>query len=247
MFAAVPAFADPTDMVSRPIVLDRGELLAALSIEVNLELRRVGMPTSIAPDLWFGVTSRWTIGLVHSSHSVDRIDTGSTFCVRELPTKCDRLIRGTGIDVRWRARGGALAVAPRGRLLLRDVDPMKPALTLGALARWTDGRYSITTDPYLRLGLANRDLGNRAALMIPLWFAVQPGDRWQIALHTGWESELAVWRDGWHVPFGLVVQIRATDQLELGLEAGFSSLLGPQNNIKQRVVIATVQWRGEML
>lgn len=247
VLAAAPVLAEPNDLVARPIVLGRGELLASLAAEINLELRNEGRPTSIAPDVWLGVTPRLTIGLIHSSQSVDRIDAGATFCVRELASKCDQRYRGSGIDLRWSVRGGALAVAPRARVMLRDTDPLKPAVTLGVLTRWTAGRYAITTDPYLRLGLANRDLGNRAALVIPVWFAIQPGCRWQLALHTGWDSEVAVWRDGWHVPIGLAANARATEHLELALEVGFRSLLGPQNNIKQRAVIATIQWRGLVL
>ncbi len=231
-------------------MLARDQIETRLSLELNLSARLIGQPTSLAPDAWLGVTERWTLGVIHGSQSVDRIASGASFCVRQseshaatLPGSCDRPYRGGGIDARWRWRDGALAVAPRARLLVRDVDPWKPAVTLGALARWTRGRTAITTDPYLRLGLANRDRGNRAALVLPLWLAVQPTCRWMVALHTGVDGDLAVWRDGWHVPLAFVVTARATSQLDLTVEAGFPQLLGPQNDYKQRALIASVGWR----
>lgn len=245
--AVTAARAEPTehatDLVTRPLALAAGGFEAQMTVEINLQKNRYGRPLSLAPDLWYGLTSRWTIGLIHSNASVDRIDATATFCLRRYQTRCDRLYRGSGIDLRWSWKTGPLAVAPRARLLLRDVDPMKPALTLGALVRWTRGRFAIESDPYLRLGLMNRDEGNRAALVVPVWLAVQPTCRWLIAIHTGYESEIVNARDGYHVPFGLVVRARATSHLDLGVEAGFTSLLGPQNNIKQRAALVMVGWR----
>lgn len=245
--AVTVARAEPpgqaTDLVTRPLVLAKGSFDAQLTAEINLQKNRYGRPLSLAPDLWYGLTPRWTIGLIHSNASVDRIDATATFCLRRFQTRCDRLYRGSGLDLRWSWKAGPLAVAPRARFLLRDVDPMKPALTLGALVRWTRGRFAIESDPYLRVGLMNRDEGNRAALFLPVWLAMQPTCRWLIAIHTGWDSELAIARDGYHIPFGLVVRARATSHIDVAVEAGFTSLLGPQNNIKQRAALVTLGWR----
>jgi len=241
--AVTAAHAEPNDLVTRPFVLPAGGFEVQLTAEINLQKNRYGRPLSLAPDLWYGITPRWTIGLIHSNPSVDRIDATATFCLRRFQTRCDRLYRGSGIDLRWSWKSGPLAVAPRARLLVRDVDPIKPAVTVGTLVRWTHGRFAIESDPYLRLGLMNRDEGNRAALFVPIWLAMQPTCRWLLAIHTGWDSELAIWRDGFHIPFGLVIRARATMQLDVGVEAGFTSLLGPQNNIKQRAALVTIGWR----
>lgn len=239
----LPASAGTNDLLTRALVLDPGEVIAQVAVELSVVAGRFARPLSIAPDAWIGVTPRLTIGLVHSNGSLDQIDALASFCFRGDARSCDRVYRGSGVDVRWSWREGSLAVAPRGRLLLRDVDPWKPAITVGALARWTRGRYAITTDPYLRLGLANRALGNRAALVVPIWLGIQPTWRWLISLHTGWDAELATWRDGWHVPFALEVVARATDRLDIGLGAGFPSLGGPQNNIKERAMSVTLAYR----
>lgn len=241
--APLAARASPDDLVTRPLVLAPGDLVARVAIELGLESGQFARPLSIAPDVWLGVTPRWTIGLVHSNESVDQIDARASLCFRGDALTCDHVYRGSGIDARWSWRAGALAVAPRARLLLRDTDPWKPAATLGALARWTRGRTAITSDPYLRLGLANQGLGNRAALFVPIWLGIQPTSGALISVHTGWDSELATWRDGWHVPVALEVAARATPHLDIGLAAGFPHLLGPQNNVKDRAMAATVEYR----
>ncbi len=224
---------------AEPLVLAHGDVLTRLSIEINAQTRRYARPLSFAPDLWIGVTDRVTVGLIHSSQSVDRIESGATFCVRELASRCERAYRGSGLDLRF---AWTPAVVLRTRLLVRDVDPVKPAIAVGALLRWTHGRYAVTTDPYLRIGLANCETGNRDALVVPVWLGAQLSSV-MLAVHTGIDSDLAVWRDGWHIPVAVVAEVEPARALTLGIEAGFSSLIGPQNTGDFRAVILYAGWR----
>lgn len=223
-----------------PIVLPRGELALRLVMEGSLDRHEPLRPLSFAPDAWFGATDRLTVGLVHSSQSVDRIDAGASFCVRELAGTCDGPYRGSGLDARYAVTPN---LAPRARLLLRDIDPMKPAVAIGALMRWTHRRYEVVTDPYLRVGLANRDRGNRDTLVVPIWLGAHvAGGR--IALHTGIDGDLAVWRDGWHVPVGVLFEGHPAPALTVGVELGYASLLGPQNTIRRSAMMLYAEWRG---
>jgi len=238
--------ADLGDLVRRPLVLGEGGLDLRLTAEINLQPRFVARPLSLAPDAWWGISPRWTIGLVHSNASLDRIDAGATLCVHDSPiSTCNRLYRGSGLDVRFSARAGALAIAPRVRVLVRDLDPFKPAITLGALVRWSHGRFAIAGDPYLRLPLANHSLGNRAALVVPLWLAVQPARGWELAVHTGYDADLVVLRDDGHIPVGLAVTARATRELDVRVLAGWSRLLGPQHDVQRAAVMITAGWHRE--
>src|SRR5687767_11603153 len=89
------AQADPNDLVARPLVLDEGAVDLRLALEVGVQRVALARPLSFAPDAWWGISPRWTIGLIHSSASVDRIDAGATFCVRESAVpSCNRLYRG---------------------------------------------------------------------------------------------------------------------------------------------------------
>lgn len=246
---ARPAHAEPRDLVARPVTLDRGALEAHLVAELSARGGRLGEPLSLAPDAWLGVTPRLTVGVVHSARSLGLLDDGASLCVRRgrAPYGCDRAYNGGGVDVRWRWREGAingsLAIAPRARLLVRDVEPWKPAATAGALVRWTRGRFAITADPYLRLGLANRERGNRAALVVPIRLAVQPTCRWLVALHAGWDGELAVLGDGWRGPLGLAVEARAASRLHVAVEGGLRSLVGPQTDLGARTLAIAIAWR----
>jgi hypothetical protein len=241
--AVAPAHAAPDDVVTRPLVLDEGALELRLTAEIRVQRDSTGRPMSLAPDAWWGISPRWTLGVIHSSASLDRIDAGATLCVRQVDTPpCNRLYHGSGLDVRFSAVAGPLAVAPRLRLLIRDLDPIKPAVTVGGMVRWAYRRFAIATDPYLRLPLANRRLGNRTQLVLPLWLTVQPASGWAITLHTGYDADLAVFRDGGHGPVGLGVTARAAAELDVAVEAGWSQLLGPQHDGKQGTLMISVDW-----
>jgi hypothetical protein len=177
--AAASASADP-------LVLDDHQVAALLSLEINLGSQELGHPLALAPDVWWGATPRWTVGLIHSNTSLDRIEAGASLCVRDAVPECDGVYHNFGVDVRWNASSipaSAVGVlAPRVRFLVRTFNPVKPALTLGALARWTRGRLSIAGDPYVQLGLANRDRGNRTELILPVWCGVEPAAGWSVAV-----------------------------------------------------------------
>lgn len=252
LLALAPAYAlaAPNDLVARPIVLDEHQVEAALVLEVNIAPGLLGTPTSLAPDVWVGVLPQLTVGLVHSGPSVDRFQPGATFCVthNETSPRCVDTYHGSGVDVLYRVAhhavvDGELQVAPRLRVLVRQLDPFKPAATLGALVKWTRGRFAVIGDPYLQLGLANTDEGNRHALWLPVTFAVQPTARWELALRTGFNSDLAVISDGWHVPIALSTRVSIDGHFELGAMLGFASLLGPQNTAKERALFFTFGWR----
>jgi hypothetical protein len=244
MLASAPAGAAPEDLVARPVVLDEGAVELRLTVEAGVRPRLYGRPLSLAPDAWWGVARDFTIGVIHSNPSVDRIDAGATLCTHDLAIPvCSHAYRGSGIDVRYSARAGALAIAPRARLLVRDIDPFKPAMTLGALVRWTHGRFAIASDPYIRLPLANSQLGNRASLSIPLWLAVQPAPGWMLAVHTGFDADLAVIGDGSHGPFGVAVTARVTTDVDVALELGWPRLLGPTYDAKVGAILVAAGGR----
>jgi hypothetical protein len=244
MLAASIAHADPpSDLVARPIVLDAGQLDAQLTLEAALGTP-FAQPESLAPDLWFGVTSRLTVGVVHSDPSLDRITTTASFCVVRNGIQCDRFYEGSGLDARWGAMdNGELAIAPRVRLYVHGLDPTLPATTVGALIRWHRGRFAIVADPYLRFSLAHAQDGNRGGIVVPVYLELQPTCRWMIDVQTGWDSEFDVISDGWHVPVAVGVTVAVTRAIDVGATFGFTTALGPQNDSNQRVGFVTVAWR----
>ncbi len=238
------ASAGPADdVVSRPLTLEAGELEAQLALEAELAVP-LFQPLAIAPDVWFGVTRRLTLGIIHSDPSLNRIQASASFCVRQSALECDRFYEGSGVDARYLVLDdGAFSIAPRVRAYVRGIDPVKPSATFGATLKYHHRQFAIESDPYLRFSLANAQLGNRGGIVVPLYLEWQPASCWLVFAQTGWDADYAVISDGWHIPFGLGVTWRATRQLDVGAEFGLTTALGPQNDAKQRVAFVTVAWR----
>jgi hypothetical protein len=243
------AAAAPDDLIARPLVLDQGQARVDLTAEINFSSNLVGQPTSLAPDLWFGVLPELTVGLIHSDNSLDRIQPGASFCVRTDPIVCPDGYHGSGLDVLYSITAGSFAAAAHARVLLfekplPDDEPSRfvPAVTIGSALRWHRGRWSIDGDPYLQLGVANRPYGNRAQLWLPIVLAVQPIPRLAVEVHTGWNSALAIVGDGYNVPAGVGVRARALWNVDVGALFGFASSLGPQNDVKNRVLFFDLSW-----
>jgi hypothetical protein len=236
----------PRDIISRPLVLAPGAFDLRLTLAINLQQRLISEPTALSPDLWWGVLPRLTIGLIHSDDSLDQIATTGSFCVHadaSAASTCARRYKGSGLDVRYSAREGQFALAPRVRVVIRDLDPVKPAMTGGALVRWAHGRFAILADPYLRVPLGNAKLGNRFAINVPVWLAIQPATGWMIALRGGFESDLAVIHDGSHIPAAIDTTACVTSHVDVGVEAGWGSLLGPQRDARHATLMVWAGWR----
>lgn len=233
------AHAQPTDIVTRPLGLAPGQIGADLALLVDLEKQLEGDTVIFSPDVWVGLPRGVTVGIAHSEVQ--------GLCIRRehlaYHRPCDRAYHGAALDVRIARRLGAFDVAPRVRLMLRDVDPYEPALAIGAMARWTRGRFAIWTDAYLRLGLANTQLGNRTHLALPVWFGVQPSRRTLLAFRTGISSDLATIVDGYRAPAMLLASARVARDTLLSVEAGILSAFGPQNTTGFRSITVSLSFR----
>ena len=252
LLAARSAYAGPTDAFAPALVLDENHVAAQVTLEANLAAGQTWSPTSIAPDLWYGVTHELTIGVISSDANMDRVppffEPGDSICIARdhaLPgfaASCRRRYHGSGLDGLYELVRGDVEVAARARVVLRDLGPAKPAVTLGAMVRWDDHWFSASADPYLQLGLANTNVGNRAELWLPITLAAQLS-RVSLELHTGYNSDTSVLNDGYYVP--LLVRLRGAlpQGFEVGAGVGFVSLLGPQNNPRERIIEFDLAWR----
>ena len=206
-----------------PFVFGPGHVEVDLTAELNLRPSHVADPWSLAPDAWFGVTDRLTLGVITSGPAIDRFEPASDY-------------RHIGIDGLWKLDD---RVAARARVLMRELEPDKPAVTLGALVRWGP----ITADPYLQLGLENQARGNRAQIFLPVTVTAEPIAGWAFDFRTGFNSDFALLDDGgWYVPIYLGTRVQVATHFEVGAAVGFFSLLGPQNNGDNRTLFVTTRW-----
>jgi hypothetical protein len=234
------AAADPDDIVGLPSRPRHGQLWLDATLELNVSHQRGGSK-ALAPDLWWGLTDDTTLAIAHSARSLARIDDLGGLCFArcsERPRYATALLAKHAL-----AATDELDVSLLSGALLRDIDPWKPALLAGTAAHWHRGRWAAAAMPYLQLGVADTGSGNRARLVVPLRAWVQPACAWALSLHSGVEGELAVFSEAYHVPLAAQVSARLTTTSLITLEAGFSSLLGPQNTGNRRFATLSLQTR----
>ena len=249
--AGGPAAADqPVALVRRPPWLAPGLCEASLVGEASLSAAGGGsepwQPLSLAPDLHCGTAAGFTIGVTHSARALSLVDSGSGVCLTGEDGGCPRPYDGGALDLRRQMPGGHLVrVALRARLVARSLEPFKPSARLGALVRvgGAGGRLSLLADPHVSLGLANQDQGNRDAIALPLVGQLQLGRRVALELITGVRGELDGFEEKLAVPIAFGVVITPTAAVDVGLEAGWNKLLGPQNTFKQRHAALFVTYR----
>jgi hypothetical protein len=239
--SATPPTVAPS--IERPLVLAPGQCQATLVIESNESARRRFEPLSLAPDLHCGIWPRVVLGVTHSARSLSRVDSGGGLCLSGEDGGCASLYDSTALDALAHLRGGAAAVAARARLVAASYAPFKPSLRVGALARVRHGRVALLIDPHVVIGLANRDRGNRDQLNLPARGQLHIGSRVLLMFESGVRGELAVFGDAFAVPIGTGVEVSTAPAWDIGLEAAFPRLLGPQNSFKDRHVALYVAYR----
>jgi hypothetical protein len=251
VLAAGQAAADePLDVVSRPPWLRPGLCEASLVGETSLSPPGGGTelfePSSLAPDLHCGTPVGLTLGVTHSFRALSLVDSGGGLCLTGEEGGCPRPYDGAALDVRRPMPGGrAVRVALRARLVAKSLEPFKPSARLGALVRvgGQGGLLSLLADPHVSLGLANQDQGNRDFVALPLTLQLQLGHRVALELITGVRGELDAFDEKFAVPIAFGVIATPTRDIDIGLEAGWTRLLGPQNTFKQRHAALILTYR----
>ncbi len=251
VLAGGPAAADePLEVVRRPPWLRPGLCEASLVGESNLSAPGGGTelwePTSLAPDLHCGTPFGLTLGVTHSARARSLVDSGGGLCLTGEDGGCPRPYDGAALDVRRPMPGGrAVRVALRARLVAKSLEPFKPSARLGALVRvgGRGGLLSLLADPHVSLGLANQDQGNRDFVALPLALELQVGRRVALELISGVRGEVAAFDEKLAVPIAFGIIATPTRDLDIGLEAGWPKLLGPQNTFKQRHAALIVTYR----
>lgn len=247
--AAPPAAAQgawPLEVVRRPPWLPAGLCEASLVGEANLSAIDLWQPVSLAPDLHCGAGAGLTVGISHSARALSLVDSGGGLCLTGDEDGCPRPYDGGAVELRRAMPGGrAVRVALRARLVARSLEPFKPSARLGALVRigGAAGRLSLLADPHVSFGLANQDQGNRDTVALPITGQLQLGRHVAVELISGVRGEIDEFEEKFAIPIGFGVIATPSPAIDVGLEAGWNKLLGPQNTFKQRHAALVVTYR----
>ena len=227
MMSSTAATADETDeytkvdwplsVIERPLTL-AGGMFEARGDTYLLELSDgvAGDAMSIAPDLYYGINSQFTVGVTH--------DRGFCFA----GDLCDPTYNDVGVEALYGLmRGGNLQFAVLGGLQFPAFDPNFGAgLNFGALARLNVGKVAVRVEPKLYVGVVGRDDVRKETLFLPGEIQVQLNNQTNVFLRSGVEGPLDGFGDAFAVPVGLGATFAINNRLDIGAEFRFTNLLG---------------------
>src|SRR5678816_1588593 len=138
----------PTELNDQPLVMSANMFQIHLDAFVNLSDNAAGKPVAFAPDIFYGITDRLTVGLTHNVG----------LCVTGETNGCTKVYNDVGLQARFLIkRTFNLELAAVAGVEAVALDPFALGIRLGALFKYKHGRFAIFVDPSFKIGATHRD------------------------------------------------------------------------------------------
>lgn len=238
---ATPALADDDDVapvsdapdgqysVRRGLQSPAGMISARVLLDINLAADRGGEPISLAPDIFFGVTDRFQIGVVHQGPKGWQTPPGPGLCLTGEDGGCpDGVYDNIGLDVMYGLAFEQLHMSLHSSVFVPTFDPFESNLALGVAAKaHLSPHAAVFLDPKIAIALTDRDIQDDAFYM-PVEIAYQVGAQTTFKLLTGLFGGLSRFGDTYEIPVGIGVVRNLNEHFDLGARFSFDNLLGAQ-------------------
>ncbi len=226
----VPAVSNAPDgqaAVQRGVQGPAGMFSAKLLLGVNLSSDLVGEPISVAPNLYYSVTDRLQLGLVHDGPMGWQTRPGTGLCLSGEESGCPEVYNNLGFDVMYGLIFGKdLHLSAHGSFYVNRFDPSVTTLAVGVAGKAHFGeKAALLFDPQIGLALSDRD-ANDDMLYLPVELQYQAAVPTTVKLLTGITGSLSELGNTYQVPVGLGLMQNINEHIDLGLRVSFDNLLG---------------------
>jgi len=227
-----------------PLILPKGKLAVNVVLGVNLSTDAVAKPIAIAPDVWYGVAPKLEVGLVHSNYGLTGFwfQPGGGVCVTGEENGCAKLYDGPiGVLAHFALMEGNLDLAADGGLVISSLDPMTLSLKVGAKGRWMSGKIAVHFNPYIGIGLTERDT-NKEEIGVPVTVGYMVNEKLHAGLQTGIAGPLDGFGDFFIVPVGVGALYALNANMSVGGAFNFINLAGKNGGADFRTLDLMFQW-----
>ncbi|MCE9573138.1 MAG: hypothetical protein K8W52_08270 [Deltaproteobacteria bacterium] len=227
--APVSTAPDGGDAVRRGVQGPEGLLAARVLLAMNLSKGAVGEPLSLAPDLFYSVTDRLQLGLVHDGPMRWQSRPGLGLCLTGKTHGCASVYDNIGVDLMYGlAFGSQLHLSAHGAFYVTSFDNSTTMLALGAAGKlhFSD-TVALFFDPQIGIELSKRDTADDA-LFVPLELQFQVTTPTTFKVLSGISGGLSHFGDTVEIPLGLGLVHSFTEHVDLGGRVSFDNLLGHQ-------------------
>src|SRR5262245_46883913 len=145
---ATSAFADDEDVsrapdgqyaVMRGVQGPAGMLSVRILLLANLSADNAGKPVSLAPDLYYSITDRLQLGVLHEGPMGWQAKPGLGLCFSGQNNGCPRVYDNIGLDVMYGVALGRLRLSTHTSLFASSFDPLTMSLAVGFMAKTSFG------------------------------------------------------------------------------------------------------------
>ncbi|HVV84504.1 MAG TPA: hypothetical protein VHE35_15655 [Kofleriaceae bacterium] len=230
----VPAVSsDPDGLVAvrRGIQGPAGLLSARVTLGINLSSDLVGKPISLAPDIYYAVTDRFQLGLVHDGPMRWQSRPGAGLCLTGQDGGCPHVYDNAGVDAMLGlVYGNQLHLSAHGALYVTSFDAGTAMVAVGAAAKLHLGdALALFADFQLGFFLDDRAV-NDDGLFMPIELQYQVGAPTTLKVLSGVSGSLSAFGDTVEVPLGLGLVRNLGEHLDVGARFSFDNLLGHQTD-----------------
>lgn len=215
--------------VRRGVQGPKGMLSARVTFAMNLSADQVAKPISMAPDIYYSVSDRLQLGVVHDGPMRWQSRPGLGLCLTGEDNGCPAVYDNVGLDVMYGlAFAAPLHLSVHSTFYVTSFDASTTMLAVGAAGKYHLGDdASLYFDPQLGIALSDRDVIDDA-LFLPLELQYQVGAPTTVKLLTGISGSLSAFGDTFQVPVGAGVVRNLSERVDLGARFSFDNLLGHQ-------------------
>ncbi len=216
----------PMRLIDRPLVLGPSMFeLRGDTLRIELSKDQVGDPISLAPDLYYGLTERITLGYFHEIG----------VCISG--DGCATAYNDFGVEALFSlVYEGSVVMAGRIGTTFNPLDPFTGGVHAGLPVRLRAGDAALFVDPRLYVGLFERDTRGDF-LDVPVQLQYQITDQNVLLVTSGVRGPLSGFADAFAVPVGLGALATLSRRVDVGGEFLFTNLAGRGGGVDGRLLL----------
>jgi len=231
----------------RPLTLSKGMLLLHGDLVDVLTSGQGGKPIWITPNIYYGVTDDFTIGIA-GNVDAEFFPVGGGFCFGG--TYCSNHILNKGsLDMLLsllRAPGSAVALHAGADV--SNFSPFVLDVRGGALMRFgLAGPLALLADPAVSVYVLNRGPGAEEWITVPLRLGFQINDQVNAGLATGLNAPVDGFAKNYAIPVGVMALLTPNERLDVGFNFTLGNVGGKhqsgQGAFTNKSIALTVNYR----
>jgi hypothetical protein len=222
--APAPAGAgNPTD-----ITLRAGGVGIDGDVAVGMSSGATGKPISIVPNVYYGVSDTLSVGIGSNPGSeIFQNAAGAGLCLSGEANGCGKIYNNVSLDALFSfMRSGTMDLGAHGGLDTSFGTETLLGVRVGAKGKTLLGPLVLTFDPFIRIGVNKRDVGNKELIYVPVRLGFNATPQLNVGPSVGIWGPLDGFGDAYFVPVGLGGTFAINSNISARAQFTFDNLAG---------------------